>query len=136
MKMSITHASPSMSLSLLRPLALPRPSSLRRFLGIARASTTAATSSSATISSSVSSPSRTKPYTVLRTPSNNLPVYQRRKRGGNLLETKVQKIQGDVNTLRTELQEALGMAEKDVVVNPVTKAILIKVSDCDPLTSI
>ena len=35
--------------------------------------------------------------------------------------------------LRTELREALGMDEKEVVINQLTKAIIIKVCNCDPL---
>jgi large subunit ribosomal protein L49 len=116
-------------------MALPRPSTLHRFLGIAKASTAAAPSPSAATSIPASSPSQTKPYRVLRTPSNNLPIYLLRKRGGNLHQTKLRKIEGNINVLRKELREALGMDEKEVVINQLTKAIIIKVRICGLLIS-
>jgi large subunit ribosomal protein L49 len=106
-------------------MALPRPSTLHRFLGIVKSSTAAAPSPSA-----ATTPSQTKPYRVLRTPSNNLPIYLLRKRGGNLHQTKLRKIEGNINVLRKELREALGMDEKEVVINQLTKAIIIKVRIC------
>lgn len=114
--------SPSMSMPFLRPLGLPRPSTLTRFLGIARASTTAA---SATAAPSTSAP--VKPYRVERTGTKNLPVYLLSKRGGNLKQTKVRRIEGNINVLRTELQEALGLEKEDVVINQLTQQIIIKV---------
>ena len=41
--------------------------------------------------------------------------------------TKVRRIEGDVNALRTELQEALGLEQKEVVINQLTKYIIVKV---------
>ncbi|KAK3070795.1 hypothetical protein LTR53_009829 [Teratosphaeriaceae sp. CCFEE 6253] len=66
------------------------------------------------------------PYFVTRTPSNELPVYQLRKRGGNLKLTKVRKVDGDRAVLREELQGVLGLTEKDAVVNAVTGHVMLK----------
>ena len=50
------------------------------------------------------------------------------KRGGNLKQTRLRKIEGDIAALRAELQEALKLDEKECVVNQLTKHIIIKVS--------
>jgi len=118
-----------MSLSFLRPIPLPRPSSLCRVLGISKLSTTSAAATSTPITP------QTQPYKVLRTPSKNLPIYTLAKRGGNLKQTKVRKIEGDIEVLRTQLQEALGLEHNEVVINQLTKQIIIKVrfqwSECE-----
>ena len=41
--------------------------------------------------------------------------------------TKLRRIEGDVNALRTELQEALGLEQKEVVINQLTRQIIVKV---------
>jgi large subunit ribosomal protein L49 len=69
-----------------------------------------------------------EPYFVRRTNPGNLPVYQTKKRGGNLQETKIKKIEGNIAALCVQLQEALGVDSKDVKVNPLTNDIIIKVS--------
>jgi len=56
-----------------------------------------------------------------------MPVYLLSKRGGNLKQTKLRRIEGDINVLRTDLQQALGVDEKDVVINQLTKQIIIRV---------
>ncbi|KAK5125221.1 hypothetical protein LTR85_000897 [Meristemomyces frigidus] len=66
------------------------------------------------------------PYFVTRTPSNELPIYTLRKRGGNLKMTRVKKIDGKVDTLRDELRGVLGLQEKDCQVNPVTRHVVLK----------
>ncbi|KAL3426248.1 mitochondrial large ribosomal subunit l49 [Phlyctema vagabunda] len=98
-------------LSFLRPMALPRPATLQRFLATAAASNAAAPVSA---------------YRIARTASKNLPIYLLEKRGGNMKLTKVRKIEGDVSVLRAELQEALGLGEKEVVINQLTKQIIVK----------
>ena len=42
--------------------------------------------------------------------------------------TKIRRIEGDVAALREELQEALGVEQKEVVINQLTKHIIVKVS--------
>ncbi|TAQ87618.1 hypothetical protein B7494_g4042 [Chlorociboria aeruginascens] len=119
-----------MPLSFLRPMGLPRSSSIQRFFVAARFSSTTTTTSTTT--SSISSPQTPTsvnpphPYRVVRTPFNGLPIYLLAKRGGNLKQTRLRKIEGDINTLRTELQEALGLEEKEVVINQLTKHIIIR----------
>ena len=67
-------------------------------------------------------------YFVRRTNPGNLPVYQTKKRGGNLQETKIKKIEGNIAALCVQLQEALGVDSKEVKINPLTNDIVIKVS--------
>jgi large subunit ribosomal protein L49 len=112
-----------MSLSFLRPLALPRASTLTRFLGIAKVSTTTASSITPPAPSAPA-----KPYRVERTGSNNLPVYLLSKRGGNLKQTRVRRIEGKIAVLRAELQELLKVDESEVTINQLTQQIIIKVS--------
>lgn len=67
------------------------------------------------------------PYYVNRSRSNELPIYNERKReGGSQLRTVVKKIDGNVETLRNELCVSLGLPTGDVVINPVTRHIQIK----------
>ena len=87
----------------------------------------ASTSASSTTESSSSPPLRTEPYHVSRTPSQQLPIYLLAKRGGNLHQTRVKKIEGDIATLRKELQQALVIDEEDIKINQLTRHIIIKV---------
>lgn len=64
------------------------------------------------------------PYFVTRSANNELPIYTLRKRGGNLLVTRVKKIDGDRAVLKQQLKELLGRNE--VVVNGTTGHIMIK----------
>ncbi len=66
-------------------------------------------------------------YHVHRTPSQKLPVYQQSKQGGNLHQTRVRKIDGDLQALRDDLRQALGLQEEHIVVNQLTRHIIIKV---------
>jgi large subunit ribosomal protein L49 len=112
-------------------MALPRPSTLHHFLGIAKVSTTTAstttTASQSQITPAPATSAQAKPYRITRTPSNNYPVYTLAKRGGNMKLTKLRRIEGDVNVLRDDLQQALGMDQKEVVINQLTKQIIVKV---------
>lgn len=127
-----------MNLSFLRPLALPRAATLRAFLTITTASAPKPTPIPIIISSSTTTPftpasgpqssSSNLPYHVQRTPSNSLPIYLLWKRGGNMHQTKVRKITGDVLRLRQDLQDFLGADKTEVVVNSLTRQIIVKVS--------
>jgi large subunit ribosomal protein L49 len=112
-------------------MALPRPSTLHHFLGIAKVSTTTAstttTASQSQITPAPATSAQANPYRITRTPSNNYPVYTLAKRGGNMKLTKLRRIEGDVNVLRDDLQQALGMDQKEVVINQLTKQIIVKV---------
>ena len=67
-------------------------------------------------------------YHVYRTPSQELPVYHLTKRGGNLLQTQLRKIEGDRQSLCEELRKALDLRPRDITINQVTGHIIIKVS--------
>nr|OQO15500.1 hypothetical protein B0A51_16911 [Rachicladosporium sp. CCFEE 5018] len=66
------------------------------------------------------------PYFVTRTPSNELPIYTLRKRGGNMLLTRVKKIDGKIEDLRDELRVHLGLGEKEAVINRITNHVVLK----------
>lgn len=67
------------------------------------------------------------PYYVYRTASQQLPVYQIAKRGGNLHQTRIRKINGDVKKLRDDIQKALELKEGNIAINSITGHITIKV---------
>ena len=62
-----------------------------------------------------------------KTGTKGIPVYQLSKRGGNLHQTKVRRIEGDIMALKTDLQRALGLEDKEIVINQLTQHIIIKV---------
>ncbi|KAI4747221.1 hypothetical protein E4T50_02467 [Aureobasidium sp. EXF-12298] len=66
------------------------------------------------------------PYFVTRTPSNELPIYTLRKRGGNMRLTRVKKIDGSIDVLRDALQIELGVPEAECVINRLTNHVMIK----------
>jgi large subunit ribosomal protein L49 len=104
---------------------------MNHFLRVARLSTTAASKTAFKVPppSALQATIERKvyPYRITRTPSNNYPIYTLAKRGGNMKLTKLRRIEGDVNVLRKDLQLALGMDEKDVVINQLTRHIIVKV---------
>lgn len=137
-----------MSLPFLRPMALPRPSTITRFLSLSRPLSTTPSPSPKTplppistpIQTSTSTPNAPSPtdpepaflkpatYRITRTHTNGLPVYLLSKRGGNLKQTKLRRIEGNIMDLRRDLQKALGVEdEKEVVVNQLTQQIIVKV---------
>lgn len=75
------------------------------------------------------------PYFVRRTPSNQLPVYLVTKAGGTKQQTKIQKTEGDLEALRTDLSRALGLESgdsrgkksPDVTINRLNGHIIVKV---------
>jgi large subunit ribosomal protein L49 len=66
-------------------------------------------------------------YHVHRTASKQLPVYLDAKRGGNLHQTLIRKIEGNVEDLRDELKEALRLEEGKIAINYLTRHVVIKV---------
>lgn len=64
---------------------------------------------------------------------NNIAVYERRDRGGNLKKTLLKKGEGNLQALRFDVAEALGLSEKDVKVNSITNHVEIKVGAKDPV---
>lgn len=66
-----------------------------------------------------------------RTPSAQLPVYKLAKRGGNLHQTRIRKISGNIKALRDELQgwlagQGVRAEEKDVMINQVNGHIVVR----------
>jgi large subunit ribosomal protein L49 len=69
------------------------------------------------------------PYFVRRTGSNQLPVYLVTKAGGTKQLTKIQKTEGDLDALRSDLALTLGVDTRspDVSINRLTGHIIVKV---------
>jgi large subunit ribosomal protein L49 len=69
------------------------------------------------------------PYFVRRTGSNQLPVYLVTKAGGTKQLTKIQKTEGDLDALRSDLAQTLGIDTRspDVSINRLTGHIIVKV---------
>lgn len=134
--MTLTHTKALKYLPFLRPLALPRASTLQRFLSTSASSNPrSSNASSSPAQSTPSAPESTSkpvsshlPYRVERTPSSNLPIYVYAKSGGTRKETRLRKIEGDIDTLRVQLRDALKVDDKDIVINRLTQHIVIKVS--------
>lgn len=42
-------------------------------------------------------------------------------------QTKLRRIEGNINVLRTDLREALGVDDKEIVINQLTQQIIVKV---------
>ena len=139
--MALSYMQPSMYLSFLRPLALPHASTLHRLVSTSSpsrgsSSTVPLPSDTANtppashypIQTASKSSSLALPYRIERTPSLNLPIYLQSKRGGNLKQTKLRKIEGDINTLRSQLRDALKLEDKEIVINQLTRQIIIRVS--------
>ncbi|GLI73247.1 tRNA [Penicillium ochrochloron] len=68
------------------------------------------------------------PYFVRRTGSNQLPVYLVTKAGGTKQLTKIQKTEGDLDSLRSDLAQTLGVDTRspDVSINRLTGHIIVK----------
>ncbi|PBP23064.1 hypothetical protein BUE80_DR005749 [Diplocarpon rosae] len=119
----------SLHLKFFRSLVLSRPANLQRFLGAAKASRVvirAESTSAAPSQAEQPTPAASRPYRITLTPSKNLPIYTLQKRGGNKRLTKVRRIEGDITALKKDLQEALGLREKDVTINQLTNQIMVK----------
>ncbi|EEH44338.1 uncharacterized protein PADG_00627 [Paracoccidioides brasiliensis Pb18] len=68
------------------------------------------------------------PYFIRRTPSNQLPIYLVTKAGGTKQETKIQKTEGDVDALCSDLAKTLGIEpeSKDIYVNRLNGHVVVK----------
>ncbi|RAL15436.1 mitochondrial 54S ribosomal protein mL49 [Aspergillus homomorphus CBS 101889] len=74
------------------------------------------------------------PYFIRRTASNLLPVYIDKKAGGTKRETKLQKTEGDLDALRSDLAQYLGLESGDphapkspeVTINRLNGHIIVK----------
>lgn len=65
-------------------------------------------------------------YHVARSKSRNLPIYTDYKRGGNLHQTTIRKITGDLSALRDELRVFLNKKNEDVKINSLTQHVIVK----------
>ncbi|CAD0010957.1 unnamed protein product [Aureobasidium pullulans] len=117
----------------LRPLGPPRPATVRQFLRFSTSTIRSdrvsqkdapATLETPTLPESEIAPNL--PYFVTRTPSNELPIYTLRKRGGNMRLTRVKKIDGNIDVLRDALQMELGVPDAECVINRLTNHVMIK----------
>ncbi|KAJ9603899.1 54S ribosomal protein img2, mitochondrial [Cladophialophora chaetospira] len=76
------------------------------------------------------------PYSILRTPSKNLPIYQSVKSGGSKHITTIRKIQGDLTALASSVRQALGIDEfmtdmrgrrkANIVINRTTRHVVLR----------
>ncbi|KAB8074699.1 mitochondrial large subunit ribosomal protein-domain-containing protein [Aspergillus leporis] len=74
------------------------------------------------------------PYFIRRTASNQLPVYLVTKAGGTKQQTKIQKTEGDLDALRNDLAQYLGLEtgdhrshkSSDITVNRLNGHIIVK----------
>ncbi|KZF21880.1 hypothetical protein L228DRAFT_269329 [Xylona heveae TC161] len=114
----------------LRPLGPPQSSSVHQFMRRISSSTRLYNQVQVKVPLSAPTPAPaatvSEPYFVHRTPSRQLPIYTLAKRGGNLHQTKIRKVEGDVKVLRDQLQQALQLDSKDITINSLTKHIIVK----------
>ncbi|CUS08314.1 unnamed protein product [Tuber aestivum] len=66
------------------------------------------------------------PYFVYRTENNNLPVYQEYKAGGNKLQTRIRKVEGNLQFLRNQIEDAFQMKKGQVTINSLAGHVIIK----------
>lgn len=66
------------------------------------------------------------PYYVHRTPTGNLPVYQEIRSGGNRHQTRIRRVEGDLQFLIRQIHEALELDKKDIIFNSLTSQVVIK----------
>jgi Mitochondrial large subunit ribosomal protein (Img2) len=80
--------------------------------------------------------SSTLPYTITRTRTRNLPIYEHVKAGGSKHITLIRRISGDLSSLSLHLQEALqipqkyidkqGRKKENVTINQLTRQIVVR----------
>lgn len=83
--------------------------------------------STAKVAPAIQNPLSPLPYHIHRTASQQLPIYHLAKRGGNLHQTRIRKIDGDLMELKKDLRQALGLREEHIAINQLTRHIVIKV---------
>ncbi|KAL3477547.1 mitochondrial large subunit ribosomal protein-domain-containing protein [Aspergillus californicus] len=70
------------------------------------------------------------PYFVRRTPSNQHPVYLVTKAGGTKQQTKIQKTEGDLDALKSDLAKYLGLdpgpKTGDITINRLNGHLIVK----------
>jgi len=68
------------------------------------------------------------PYFVYRTEHNNLPVYQEYRAGGNRLQTRIRKVEGNLQFLRDQIEDAFQMekGKGQVKINSLAGHVIVK----------
>ncbi|KAI1280215.1 mitochondrial large subunit ribosomal protein-domain-containing protein [Xylaria sp. FL0933] len=113
----------------LRPLTSRAVSLLLRPLSIRTLATTA--QATASEPAPITTPSETNatrqlPYFVGRNNLNNLAIYHKKKRGGNLKLTLLKYGEGNLMALKQDIKAALKLSEGEISVNSVTNHIVIR----------
>lgn len=65
------------------------------------------------------------PYFISRTENNNLPVYQEYKEGGNKLQVRIRRVEGNLQFLKNQIEEAFQM-KGGVRINPLAGHVIVK----------
>ncbi len=65
-------------------------------------------------------------FTVRRTASKQQPVYVEYKQGGNKVQTRIRKIEGDAKLLHNIIRDKLDLPQDCIRVNHVTNDLLLK----------
>jgi len=65
------------------------------------------------------------PYFVSRTENNNLPVYQEYKEGGNKIQVRIRRVEGNLKFLKNQIEEAFQM-KGGVRINPLAGHVIVK----------
>ncbi|KAI1114011.1 mitochondrial large subunit ribosomal protein-domain-containing protein [Nemania sp. NC0429] len=68
------------------------------------------------------------PYFVGRNNLNNLSIYHKAKRGGNYKITVLKRGEGDLASLKQDIQQALQLPDDEISINSQTKHIMLKVT--------
>jgi large subunit ribosomal protein L49 len=63
---------------------------------------------------------------VHRSKSRNLPVYEEALSGGTQLQTRIRKVEGNIEALRQHLVEKLHLDPNYIHINHLTKHVIIK----------
>jgi large subunit ribosomal protein L49 len=66
------------------------------------------------------------PYFVHRTENNNFPVYQEYKAGGNKLQTRIRRVEGNLQFLRDQIESALRMEKGQVKISSLAGHVIVK----------
>ena len=129
-------------------LSLQGQDSLTRAASMPAVSTTISKATSTNVSEvhpevstsdSLSSPSTLNAslsYKISRTPSAQLPIYQLSKSGGNKQLTRLRKLSGNLDALKQDIRQALGLDEyildprgrkkEMVTVNRLTQHVIVR----------
>lgn len=84
--------------------------------------------------SSSQKPLTSRPYLINLTPSNNYPVYPRTKAAGQSKFTLIKHVDGDKRAFIQDLVEGTGIPRENVVLQPVTGHVQVKVCLSNPVS--